>query len=1114
MQSGDQQQRLMALSADRSFIVQAPAGSGKTELLTQRYLVLLAHAQKGPEEIVAITFTRKAANEMRRRIIAALRAAQDDEAAQAPHERHTRQLAQAALQRNQQLDWQLLDNPNRLRIQTIDSFCSQLVKQMPTLSHFGTRVAPLDNPETLYRQAIAQLLQRLEQQQHCPTALITLLQHLDNDLLQVEKLFIKMLQCRDQWLPHIIGARNDTELRATMESGLQAISDEQIELLSQQFSPELFACLTELSAFAANRLVRAEKNSVITHCQHVPDPSATLEEKRHFWLGICQLLLTSQGQLRQRFDKNCGFPTASEKENASDQAHNKLMKTQMKTFVETLQQYPHIIDSLAQFQATPPLHYPDHAWKIVDALLELLPYLVAELRLVFQQHGQVDFIEIAQAALVALGEEEAPTDLALTLDYHIRHLLVDEFQDTSIAQFRLLEKLTAGWQADDGRTLFVVGDPMQSIYRFRQAEVGLFLRAQHQGIGQISLQCLTLTENFRSAAAIVDWTNQTFQQIFPVEDNIANAAVTYTCATACSHADKKGAVAFHALADEQQEAQRVVELTQQALNDEAKSIAILVKARPHLIKILAALKAAAVPYQAVEIDSLVKQPIVQDLVSLTRALLHPADRIAWLAILRAPWCGLTLAALHTLAQHTTVKNTTAWQTINDHNRIANLNKADRQRLAYLRQVMATTLIARRRHSLRQWVEQTWQALQGEACIATINEKLAADAYFDFLDTIDHSGDIQTFANLEEELTRRYANIGANDSPVQILTIHKAKGLEFDSVIVAGLGYSNRSQESALLLWHEQPRQLTATSDLILAPIKASQSSQHDAIYRYLNQQEKIKMAHEQLRLLYVATTRAKKQLHLTAHFRAEKTDAAPTADTLLYSLWPLVAQQFDSLMQPINNDEQTVIAYHPPLQRLPLQQFNDLPQPPPMEIEATTQPQSIRFHSNQQALIGTVVHAILQQIATEGIDQWPDERLNHCRHSWQALLASSGLLHEQLATATDTVTLAIRQTLADERGRWLLQHYQHSEAEFALTQHDRHFIIDRTFIDQQGQRWIIDYKISQHPIDTITKQAKSASHPWRQQLSQYAELLATLDDQPPRCALYFPLQPLFIEVVL
>ena len=82
------------------------------------------------------------------------------------------------------------------------------------------------------------------------------------------------------------------------------------------------------------------------------------------------------------------------------------------------------------------------------------------------------------AAENALGNNENPSDLALFMDYKIQHLLIDEFQDTSITQYRLIEKLIIGWQPNDGRTIFAVGDPMQSIYRFRQAEVGLFLRTQ------------------------------------------------------------------------------------------------------------------------------------------------------------------------------------------------------------------------------------------------------------------------------------------------------------------------------------------------------------------------------------------------------------------------------------------------------------------------------------------------------------------------------------------------------------------------------------------------------------------------------------------------------------
>ena len=132
------------------------------------------------------------------------------------------------------------------------------------------------------------------------------------------------------------------------------------------------------------------------------------------------------------------------------------------------------------------------------------------------------------AANHALGEPDAPTDLALSLDYRIGHLLIDEFQDTSLSQYELLQRLTAGWQPGDGRTLFAVGDPMQSIYRFRQAEVGLFLRARSHGLGGVALEPLTLACNFRSQAGIVEWINRVFEQVLPMREDLASGAVPYS----------------------------------------------------------------------------------------------------------------------------------------------------------------------------------------------------------------------------------------------------------------------------------------------------------------------------------------------------------------------------------------------------------------------------------------------------------------------------------------------------------------------------------------------------------------------------------------------------------
>ena len=110
----------------------------------------------------------------------------------------------------------------------------------------------------------------------------------------------------------------------------------------------------------------------------------------------------------------------------------------------------------------------------------------------------------------------------------LRHILVDEFQDTSLAQFDLVEVLTAGWEEGDGRTLFVVGDPMQSIYQFREAEVGLFLRARDRGIGGVRLKALQLTRNFRSVPKLIEWTNDAFSTLFPVQDDLRASAVSFT----------------------------------------------------------------------------------------------------------------------------------------------------------------------------------------------------------------------------------------------------------------------------------------------------------------------------------------------------------------------------------------------------------------------------------------------------------------------------------------------------------------------------------------------------------------------------------------------------------
>ena len=189
-----------------SFIVEAPAGAGKTELLTQRYLRLLAVVD-APEEIIAITFTNKAAGEMRSRIAESLELARAGTLPEQPHKRITFELARAALARSGERGWQIETQPGRLRLTTIDALCASLARQMPLLSRFGAQPAVADEAKRHYEEAARRALDHLEDRgdrgenggrEHADAVAIALT-HLDNDVARLARLLAEILAKREQW---------------------------------------------------------------------------------------------------------------------------------------------------------------------------------------------------------------------------------------------------------------------------------------------------------------------------------------------------------------------------------------------------------------------------------------------------------------------------------------------------------------------------------------------------------------------------------------------------------------------------------------------------------------------------------------------------------------------------------------------------------------------------------------------------------------------------------------------------------------------------------------------------------------------------------------------------
>jgi len=1244
--------RKQALDPRTSFIVQAPAGSGKTELLTQRYLVLLAQAAH-PEEVVAITFTRKAANEMRERVLGALDDARNKPRPDKAHKADSWDLARTVIERDIAFAWQLIANPSRLRIHTIDSFCASLTRQMPYLSRFGAPPSATEDAERLLRDTARNTLAHLNENDQWTGSVERLLRHLDNNHPKAVELIAQMLARRDQWLRHLADGSDHAGRRARLEAALAAINRNALTRLARLAPAEHSHEIATLARFASSQLAAQPEHALHACATLATWPGAVLEQRAH-WQGLAALLLTKDGAWRKRIDKNIGFPpketqgTSSRRTPGSSKSINDLdsgvrrndgggkdkalsdgnkaenaqredMKQRMTALLDKLRGHEAFEAALAELLILPPPTYDEASWEVVEALCEVLWLAAGELRLEFTRRGEADFTEIAQGASRALGTAESPTDLALHLDYRIRHLLVDEFQDTSVSQHELLAKLTAGWQAGDGRTLFVVGDPMQSIYRFRQAEVGLYLRARHEGIGSVRLTPLALTVNFRSQQGIVDWVNSTFAQVLPAEENIAAGAVPYAAAVAHHPREPGLAVYTHAFIDTDPdaqgrasvaggtmpgstdaqgrasvaggttprmekvgqrreqlpripgatdaEAQRVVELVTAArAHDPDGKIAILVRSRTPLARIAPLLKQAGHKFQAVEIEQLAERPVVQDLLALTRALTHLADRAAWLALLRAPWCGLTLADLVAFAgndyenNHSTVRaepvearttedasvdhpstssgrtvfvqsTQTIWTLLQDETRLAHLSDAPRQRLENVRTVLSKSLSMRGRSRLRQIVEGAWLALGGPACVDAPTDLEDARVYLDLLDELEEGGDITDTARLAEQVSELYAlpDVTASDT-LQLMTIHKAKGLEFDTVILPGLGSPPRHDDPPLLRWMETPHSGGAgyPADLLLAPIRET-GGEHDLLYKYLGHLEADKSRYEAGRLLYVAATRAKRALHLLGTVKRDKNDEmkAPPSTSLLALLWPVVEAEFEQETEskvtvraepfdfaqdrpveaPHNGNLRRLVAgwQAPPLPPAVAWQAGaalPVPEGSP-EVEFDWASETIRH-------VGSVVHRTLQLIGREGVARWPLHRIEALAPGFRLALARQGVPEAKLDQAVQRVHEALRRTLSDAKGAWLFDP-QHREAksEYALTliEHGKPVtsIMDRSFVDANGIRWIIDYKTSTHEGGGLNAFLDREQERYRGQLERYAAVLRKLDSRPIRLGLYFPL---------
>jgi ATP-dependent exoDNAse (exonuclease V) beta subunit len=366
--------------------------------------------------------------------------------------------------------------------------------------------------------------------------------------------------------------------------------------------------------------------------------------------------------------------------------------------------------------------------------------------------------------------------------------------------------------------------------------------------------------------------------------------------------------------------------------------------------------------------------------------------------------------------------------------------------------------------------------------------------------------------------------------VQVMTLHKAKGLEFDAVILPGLDRGTQGGQAPL--WRWKAREADGRRALVVAPMRSRMGAEPAAgpVYEWLQRLDTLEAAAELGRLLYVGATRARAQLHLVAvgrvDTRADARDAPrwrrPGKGSALERLWNALAHRVglpvaapeDALVEDTGeaSSDDAVPAAAPLMRLSPDWRWPSLP--PALGVAAATAaapvaPPAFDWAEATAAAIGTVAHRLLAQIGREGLDAWSAERVAREAPRIRADLALARVASPEREAALLRVTAAIERTLADPRGRWLFAPgHGERRTEWELAGVDGgqivHVALDHTFV-AEDVRWIVDYKTGTHEGGSVEDFLARETERYRPQLERYARLVRSLDARPIRLALYYPL---------
>jgi len=439
-------------------------------------------------------------------------------------------------------------------------------------------------------------------------------------------------------------------------------------------------------------------------------------------------------------------------------------------------------------------------------------------------------------------------------------------------------------------------------------------------------------------------------------------------------------------------------------------------------------------------------------------------------------------------------------------------------------------------SLRDRIELAWYVLGGPALLHDEEQLENIYRYFDVLDKLEIAGTLEDVRELESLLDdERVSSSAKSECRLQIMTMHKAKGLQFDHVVLFALGRMTRGGSKDVLSWLNVPDE-NGQNDMIISPVGPRAELDNDPLHQFIAATEKEKEQLEVDRLLYVACTRARKSVHLIGSVGLATNGESfrnPDARSLLMHLWPALESAYQLEFDRICSESRDITAdesvdesqghlVNPVLRRLRDDwQLPVAPNLPGGKVQVATpvadDEKQVEFYWVGSAArhAGTIVHRFLQRISDGRIAIDPSNvaTLRPVSKTWARNL---GVGEDRLDEVCKRVEDALTGITSDEKGNWVL--FGDGDTELPISGlvdgGVESVVIDRIRIDVEGVHWIIDYKTSTHEGGNLAGFLQQETDRYRPQLEKYVALYSNLTDAPVRAALYFPLLQEFCEIRL